>query len=132
MYLSKETNALLDKLKSSTGVEDICFIKACPYATKQTRLEKKICTLAPCELDLDSISVDNEFFYGKYGIELALYVPYDFGLPVAFDALERIVRAAMDDAVCGIKLSTVLKDSTTECYKVKAVLTFSLSYSREA
>ena len=42
MYLSKETNALLDKLKSSTGVEDICFIKACPYATKQTRLEKKI------------------------------------------------------------------------------------------
>ena len=59
MYLDDETDALLNLLKSKKELEGISFIKACPYARKQTKISKKIAAISPGELDLESISVDN-------------------------------------------------------------------------
>lgn len=132
MYLDNETDELLDILKSAENLKGIEFIKACPYAKKPTRLLKKVCTLAPAELDLESISVDNEDFYGKYAVNVDLFVPYEFGSPVAFDVMENIVRCVMDERVCAIKLSSISRESSAECYKIRATFTFSLAYSKEA
>jgi hypothetical protein len=132
MYLDKEINELLNMLKSSTALKEISFIKACPYAKKPTRLLKKVCTLSPAELDLESISVDDENFYGKYAVDVDLFVPYELGSPVAFDDMEEIVRCVMNEKVCAIKLSSIVRDSTAECYKITATFTFSLAYSKEA
>lgn len=132
MYLDNETDELLDILKSAENLKGIEFIKACPYAKKPTRLLKKVCTLAPAELDLESISVDNEDFYGKYAVNVDLFVPYEFGSPVAFDDMENIVRCVMDERVCAIKLSSVSRQTDAECYKIRAIFTFSLAYSKEA
>lgn len=132
MYLDNETDELLDILKSAEKLKEIEFIKACPYAKKPTRLLKKVCTLAPAELDLESISVDNEDFYGKYAVNVDLFVPYEFGSPVAFDDMENIVRCVMDERVCAIKLSSVSRQTDAECYKIRATFTFSLAYSKEA
>ena len=91
-----------------------------------------MCTLAPAELDLESVSVDNENFYGKYAVDVDLFVPYEFGSPAAFDDMENIVRCIMNERVCAIKLSSISRESSTECYKIRATFTFSLAYSKEA
>ena len=130
MYLDDETDALLNLLKSKKELEGISFIKACPYARKQTKISKKIAAIFPGELDLESISVDNENFFGKYAIDIDLFVPYEFGSPIAFDDMERIVRAIKK--ICGIKLSSIVKASSAECYKMKATFTFSLAYTKES
>ncbi len=132
MYLNNEISELLDMLKASTNLNNVCFIKACPYAKKPTKLLKKVCTLSPAELDLESISVDDEDFYGKYAVDVDLFVPYELGSPVAFDDMEEIVRCVMSERVCAIKLSSVIRDSTSECYKITATFTFSFAYSKEA
>lgn len=132
MYLDNETDELLDILKSSEKLNNINFIKACPYAKKPTKLLKKVCTLAPAELDLESVSVDNENFYGKYAVDVDLLVPYEFGSPAAFDDMENIVRCIMNERVCAIKLSSISRESSAECYKIRATFTFSLAYSKEA
>ena len=89
MYLDDETDALLNLLKSKKELEGISFIKACPYARKQKKISKKIAAISPGELDLESISVDNENFFGKYAIDIDLFVPYEFGSPIAFIILPR-------------------------------------------
>lgn len=131
MYLDNETDELLKLLKSKTELKGISFIKACPYARKQTKINKKIATISPCELDLESVSVDDECFFGKYAIDIDLFVPYEFGSPAAYDDMENIVRAIMRKSVCGIKLSSIVKASSAECYKMTATLTFSLAYTKE-
>lgn len=132
MYLDNETDELIKLLRSAPGLENINFIKACPYAKKQTKLGKKIGALSPGELDLESISVDDENFYGKYAVDVDLFVPYEFGSPVAFDDMEKIVRTVMSEKVCAIKLSSVMKDTLAECYKIRATFTFTIIYDREA
>lgn len=132
MYLDDETDALLNLLKSKKELEGISFIKACPYARKQTKISKKIAAISPGELDLESISVDNENFFGKYAIDIDLFVPYEFGSPIAFDDMEKIVRTIMSEKICGIKLSSIVKASSAECYKMKATFTFSLAYTKES
>lgn len=132
MYLDNETDSLLELLKSKKELESISFIKACPYAKKQTKICKKIAAISPGELDLESISVDDENFFGRYAIDIDLFVPYEFGSPIVYDDMEKIVRAIMSKSVCGIRLSSIVKASSAECYKMKATFTFSLAYSKEA
>lgn len=132
MYLDDKTDEMLKLLKSNSQLANISFIKACPYEKKQTKIKKKIATISVGELDLDSISVDNENFFGKFAVDIDLFVPYEFGSPIAYEDMGKIVRTVLNKSVCGIKLSSVVKASSAECYKMKATFTFSLDYMKEA
>lgn len=131
MYLSKEINSILETLRSTEELENIKFIKAYPYVKKGTVLKNKIATISSGDIDLETISLDNEDYSGKYSINIELFVPFSFGSPVALDDMEKIFRVVMDSKVCGIKIHTLYKDTVAECYRIKASFYYYLDYEKE-
>lgn len=131
MYLNREVNNILATLKSSDNLEDIRFIKAYPYVKKGTVLKNKVAAVSSGEVNLETISLDNDDYCGKYSIDIELFVPFNFGSPVANDDIERIFLAVMDASVCAVKMHPITKDSIAECYRAKVSFYYNLNYERE-
>lgn len=131
MYLSKEIDDVLSVLNSAEELENIRFIKAYPYIKKGTIIKNKIATVSSGEIDLESISLDNDDFSGKYSVDIELFVPFSLGSPSALDDMERIFKVVMDSRVCGIKIHNLVKDSVAECYRLKASFYYCLDYEKE-
>lgn len=124
MYLNSEIESLIATLKADDRLCDICFLKAYPYATKPTRMTKKCAVLSPNSLNLESVSVDNEDFYGLAEIRIDLFSPYNFGSPVAFDDMQRIVKRVMNSETSKISISPISNNDALQCYVLTAVLGF--------
>lgn len=124
MYLNDEIDELINALKSKSGLGEITFLKAFPYAKKPTRLERKCAVLSPNSISLESISVDNDDLYGMAEIRIDLFSPFRLGSSVVFDDMQKIINSAMRSNIGKISISPLSKDEITECYCVTAILGF--------
>lgn len=128
MYLTDNIDALIEKLKAKAELKDIWFVKAFPYVKRPTVLSKPAAVIFPWDLDIDSISIDNLDYSGTGSIAIDLFSPQHLGSPAATDYMQRILSCVLTPNVAKVSVSSVVKDDDTECYKVGAVITFSLFY----
>lgn len=128
MYLTDKINCLTESLGQNEKLKDIRFIKAFPYVKRPTELTKVTAVLSPYEMECESISIDNLDYCAQGSIAIDLFSPFRFGSPCATDCMQRILADIITPAVSAVSISSVTKDEDTDCYKVRAVITYSLVY----
>lgn len=126
--LENEINELLASLKNDEALKSIDFIKAYPGKLKDTILDRVVSTLSMASLDMESISVDNEDFYGDYQIDINVFCPYEMGSEKATESARKIVKAVVDNRILGVKIGAIESDNQTGCYIIKITLTYSAAY----
>lgn len=129
--MDKKINELLERLNSDEKLKDICIIKAYPYTKKATILSRVVATLSPDEAEIESVSVENDVHYGKYAINIDVFVPFNKSSKLAVPTLEKLINASMDMTTTGVKIGTITANENTSCFHIKGTLTFSGSFSKE-
>ena len=128
MYLTDETDKLIKRLKKCDELNDIYFIKSFPYTKRPTVLSKITAVFSPYDMELESISVDNLAYSGLNSIAIDLFSPIRMGSPTAVDCVQRILSYAITPNVTKVSVSSVSKESDTECYRGRAVITYTLCF----
>ncbi|WP_177916817.1 hypothetical protein [uncultured Eubacterium sp.] len=132
MYLDNQTDALIKRLRLCAELGDIKFILAFPYSRRPCMLRSKVAVIVPEHMELESAGVDGLDYIGKASVGIHLFSPFRLGSPLAFDTMQRIVEQAVTPLVSKISISPIETDESTECYRLKAVLTFDVDMSKEA
>ena len=128
MYLDNQINDLIKRLRLSSTLGGIKFVLAYPYSRRPCALSSRVAVIVPESMELESIGVDCLDYAGKAAIGINLFSPYRLGSPSAFDTMQKIVEQAI---VTKIYVSPLETDESTECYRLKAVLTFDVDLSKE-
>lgn len=131
MYLDNRVNDLIKRLRLCSALGNIKFIPAFPYSRRPCTLSSRVAVIAPESMELESVGVDCLDYAGKAAIGINLFIPYRLGSPAAFDTMQRIIEEAVTPTVTKIAVSPLEADEATECYRLKAVLTFDVDLSKE-
>lgn len=131
MFLNEKINELFDRLSNDENLKDIKFIKAYPYAKKATILESVVATLSSGDIKIESVAMDNKSYYGSFGVNINVFVPYEMGSPASMTILERIINSALDMTSVGVKVGTIQNDTVTACYRILATVTYNGAISKE-
>ena len=124
MYLDKEIDRLITRLRASEKLTGVGIIKAYPYAPKPTCLNKCVIVLSPGSMNIKNEAIGDNVFFGKYSIDAVMFAPQDMGSPVALTLASDFLAAAVDNDVSSIYISDTEKDDTVRCYSRKCTLTF--------
>lgn len=131
MYLDNQINDLINRLRLSSTLGGIKFVLAYPYSRRPCTLSSRVAVIVPESMELESIGVDCLDYAGKAAIGINLFSPYRLGSPSTFDTMQKIVEQAITPMVTKIYVSPLETDESTECYRLKAVLTFDVDLSKE-
>lgn len=128
MYFEQEIDKLLEDLSANEGLCDIRFVKGFPNCIKATIQKGVVATLSPSGLDMESVSVDNQDFYGQYSIDIDVFSPFEQDGKAVLENAEKIVRACLCDKIVGIKIGTVSPNEKIRCYTAKITLVYTAGY----
>lgn len=131
MFLNEKITELFEKFSNDENLSDIKFIRAYPYAKKATILESVVATLSPGDISVESVAMDNKSYYGSFGVNIDVFVPYEKGSPASMDVTERIINSALDMTSIGVKVGKIHNDTITACYRVSATVTYNGAISKE-
>lgn len=132
MYLNNQIEDLIRRLRLCGALGGTRFILAFPYSRRPCALSSRVAVISPESMELESVGVDCLDYTGKAAIAINLFSPYRLGSPVAFDTMQKIVEQAVTPTVTKISVSPIYRDDKTECYRIKAVLSFDYDFSKEA
>ena len=125
MYLQAELNKIYTALKESEALENYIVIKAYPYATKPTKLQKSVITVSPAASELKNVTLGEKSAFGTYGIYTDIFIPQESGSPCGSDAVQKIIEILSDFEPVNIKISEFKNEDVLNAFSLRCLFRFS-------
>lgn len=124
MYLNEKVKDIVYRLSQDTRFEHTKIITAYPDSNKPTRLKQIVVCVSPSSVDAENIAVGEAFMYGRYSVDIDVFVPQNFGSPCVQTAVQNLMDALRAELPVGIKVSQIQVNNSLFCYSVNCCLTF--------